>query len=57
MSDEKFVPTELHARASLDLQQEVEDELAKPDPSPEAAKAAIREAIEDNGQDEPSGED
>lgn len=56
MSNENFVPSELHTRASVDLQQEVEDELDKPDPSPEAAKAAIREAIENNGEDESSGE-
>ena len=53
MSNENFVPTDLHARASIDLQQEVEDELAKPDPSPEAATAALRKAIKDNNQDEP----
>ena len=57
MSSENFVPTELHARASVDLQQEVQDELVKPDPSPEAATAALRKAIEDNNQDESTGED
>lgn len=56
MSDDNFIPTDLHTRASLDLQQEVEDELAKPDPSPEAASAAIREAIKNHDQDEPEGE-
>lgn len=57
MSNENFVPTELHARASVDLQREVEDELAKPDPSPEAAQAALREALEDKDSDEQQGED
>ena len=56
MSDDNFIPTDLHTRASLDLQREIEDELATPDPSPEAASAAIREAIKDNDQDEPAGE-
>lgn len=57
MSDEKFVPSELHARASVDLQREVEDELAKPDPQGETAQAAIREAIKASSENEQTGED
>jgi hypothetical protein len=56
MTKEEFVATELHARASEQLAREVEDELAKPDPQGEAAKAAIRDALENSDQNESEGE-
>lgn len=45
MSSEDFVPSELRAKASEKLQQEVEAELQKPDPPKEKASAALNKAI------------
>jgi len=45
MSSEDFVPSELRAKASEKLQQEVEEELKQPDPSTEKASAALNKAI------------
>lgn len=52
MKSEPFVPTELHAKASAELEKEIQEELLEKDPAPEKASAALKKAIEDDDEDD-----
>lgn len=51
MENDTFVKTELRTHATETLSKEVADEVNTSDPSPDEAKAAIQEAIEDKDKD------
>ena len=43
MTEQPLIPSTLYTQGSKEVQQEVVDDLKIPDPSPEAAQAAIEE--------------
>ncbi len=57
MENDTFVKTELRTHATESLSQEVADEIDTPDPSPDEARAALKEAIEDKDKDGQERED
>jgi len=50
MEKDTFISTDIHTRATAKLSEDVLNELNVPDPSEEEAKAALKEAIENQDQ-------
>ena len=57
MKSEPFVKTELHTKASAQLEKEIQDELMEEDPDVERAKAALDENEESANADSVGDED